>query len=139
AGISPRDTEATAALLRPGRAVRGTRRKALVLPGAGARGAYQVGVLKAIAHLLPKPSENPFSIITGTSAGAINAAVLTSRAGHFERAVMEMERVWANFQASDDYRTDNLTSLKASLNCHATIVLGGHAHCNLIAHLFTTT
>ncbi len=111
--------------LRPGRAVRGAPRKALVLPGAGARGAYQVGVLKAIAHLLPKPSENPFSIITGTSAGAINAAVLASRAGHFERAVTEMERVWANFDASQVYRTDNWTMLKSSLHWLAALVLGG--------------
>ena len=114
-----------AALLRPGRPVRGGHRKALVLPGAGARGAYQVGVLKAIAHILPKPSENPFSIIAGTSAGAINAAVLASRAGHFEQAVSEMERVWANFAANHVYRTDNWTMLKASLHWLAALVFGG--------------
>ncbi|GIT37642.1 MAG: hypothetical protein Ct9H300mP6_15100 [Gammaproteobacteria bacterium] len=44
----------------------------LVLPGGGARGAYQVGVLKAINEI--KPDSNPFSIISGTSAGAINAS-----------------------------------------------------------------
>jgi NTE family protein len=65
-------------------------RKALVLPGAGARGAYQVGVLKAIAQLLPRRAVNPFAIICGASAGAINAAVLASRAAQFERAVSEM-------------------------------------------------
>jgi NTE family protein len=100
-------------------------RKALVLPGAGARGAYQVGVLKAIARFLPKPSENPFPIITGTSAGAINAAVLASRAGHFERAVAEMERVWANFDASHVFRTDNWTMLKSSMHWFAAVVFGG--------------
>lgn len=125
AGISPRDVAPHAAPPRPGRPVQGGQRKALVLPGAGARGAYQVGVLKAIAHLLPKPSENPFSIITGTSAGAINAAVLASRAGHFERAVMEMERVWANFDASQVYRTDNWTMLKSSLHWLFALVFGG--------------
>ena len=40
-----------------------------MLPGAGARGAYQIGVLKAIAGLLPEREPNPFSIIAGTSAG----------------------------------------------------------------------
>jgi NTE family protein len=100
-------------------------RKALVLPGAGARGAYQVGVLKAIAELLPKPSQNPFSIITGTSAGAINAAVLASRAGHFELAVTEMERVWANFEASQVFRTDNWMMFKSSLHWLAALVFGG--------------
>ena len=46
---------------------------ALILSGGGARGAYQVGVLKAIAQLQPSGGHNPFDIICGTSAGAINA------------------------------------------------------------------
>ncbi len=46
---------------------------ALVLSGGGARGAYQVGALKAIADLHEKHARNPFSILSGTSAGAINA------------------------------------------------------------------
>ena len=89
-------------------------RKALILPGAGARGAYQVGVLKAIATLLPDHEPNPFAVISGTSAGAINAAVLASRASHFQAAVAEMEHVWSNFEASQVYRTDNWTMLKTS-------------------------
>jgi NTE family protein len=100
-------------------------RKALVLPGAGARAAYQVGVLKAIAALLPKHAPNPFAIISGTSAGAINGAVLAGRADHFERAVGEMEHVWANFRAHQVYRTDNWTMLKSSLHWLATVALGG--------------
>jgi len=103
----------------------GRERKALVLPGAGARGAYQVGVLKAVAQLLPKSAASPFSIICGSSAGAINAAVLASRAGHFQRAVSEMERVWANFDASHVFRTDNWTMLKSSMHWFAAVVLGG--------------
>jgi NTE family protein len=102
-----------------------TQRKALILPGAGARGAYQVGVLKAIARLLPDKAPNPFAVISGTSAGAINAAVLASRAGRFARAVTEMEHVWANFSADQVYRTDSLTMLKSSLHWLATIVFGG--------------
>ena len=100
-------------------------RKALVLPGAGARAAYQVGVLKAIAALLPKHAPNPFAIISGTSAGAINGAVLAGRADHFERAIGEMEHVWANFRAHQVYKTDNWTMLKSSLHWLAAIVLGG--------------
>jgi NTE family protein len=101
------------------------KRKALVLPGAGARGAYQVGVLKAVAQLLPKRAHNPFAIISGTSAGAINAAVLAGRAAHFERAIRDMERVWANFRAHQVYRTDNWTMLKTSLHWLAAAVFGG--------------
>ncbi|HET7130928.1 MAG TPA: patatin-like phospholipase family protein, partial [Gammaproteobacteria bacterium] len=97
----------------------------LILPGAGARGAYQVGVLKAIASILPKGARNPFAIISGTSAGAINAAVLACRAANFERAIVDMERVWSNFRASQVYRTDNWTMLKTSLHWFAALVFGG--------------
>jgi NTE family protein len=100
-------------------------RKALVLPGAGARGAYQVGVLKAIASLLPKGAHNPFAIISGTSAGAINAAVLGGRASNFEHAIAEMETVWASFAASQVYRTDNWTMLKSSVHWLTAFVSGG--------------
>ena len=91
-------------------------RKALVLPGAGARGAYQIGVLKAIAEILPKNAASPFAVISGVSAGAINGAVLASRAAHFQRAVSEMERVWANFSVDQVFRTDSWTMLKSSLH-----------------------
>ncbi len=100
-------------------------RKALVLPGAGARGAYQVGVLKAIAAILPQRAANPFSIITGTSAGAINAAVLAGHAANFERAVADMEQVWGNFAVSQVYRADDWTMLKTSLHWLAAAMFGG--------------
>ncbi len=101
-------------------------RKALVLPGAGARGAYQVGVLKARReHCLPERAPNPFSVICGTSAGAINAAVLAGRAANFERAVADMEQVWGNFAASQVYRADNWTMLKTSLHWLAAAMFGG--------------
>ena len=100
-------------------------RKALVLPGAGARGAYQVGVLKAIASILPERASNPFSVICGTSAGAINAAVLAGRASNFESAVDDMEHVWGNFSVDQVYRADNRTMLKTSLHWLAAATLGG--------------
>ena len=100
-------------------------RKALILPGAGARGAYQVGVLKAIATLLPERAPNPFAVLSGTSAGAINATVLASRAARFGSAVAEMERVWANFAARQVYRTDSWTMLRSSLHWLAALGFGG--------------
>ncbi len=96
-----------------------------MLPGAGARGAYQVGVLKAIAAILPQRAANPFSIITGTSAGAINAAVLAGHAANFERAVADMEQVWGNFAVSQVYRADDWTMLKTSLHWLAAAMFGG--------------
>ncbi len=100
-------------------------RVALVLPGGGARGAFQVGVLKAIAELLPKTARNPFSVLSGTSAGAINAIVLASKAQRFRRAVAELEHVWGNFRCHQVYRTDHPTMLKSSLHWMTSIVLGG--------------
>ena len=101
------------------------KRKALILPGAGARGAYQVGVLKAIAELLPADAPSPFNVLSGSSAGAINAAVLASRAGNFQAAVRDMEQVWSNFEVGQVFKADAFSMLKSSLHWLAAIVLGG--------------
>ena len=103
----------------------GEERLALVLPGGGARGAYQVGVLKAISELLPPRARNPFRIISGTSAGAINSVVLASKAQRFHFAIRELERVSGNFETSMVYRTDARTMLKSSMHWLAAIVFGG--------------
>ncbi|MEX2124580.1 MAG: patatin-like phospholipase family protein [Woeseia sp.] len=98
---------------------------ALVLPGGGARGAFQVGVLKALAELLPAKATNPFAIMSGTSAGAINSVVLASKARHYRVAATELERVWGGFCSDQVFRTDPLTMLRSSLHWAAAIVLGG--------------
>jgi len=97
----------------------------LVLPGGGARGAYQVGVLKALAEMLPRRTPNPFAVLSGTSAGAVSVAVLASRARSFRTAVTDLERVWANFHSSQVFRADAATMLKSSLHWFAALVLGG--------------
>ncbi|RLQ23601.1 patatin-like phospholipase family protein [Seongchinamella sediminis] len=79
-------------------------RTALVLTGGGARAAYQVGVLKAAAQVLPKHAHNPFSIITGTSAGAINAVALGASANNFRLAVKKVEYIWSNLRVEQVYR-----------------------------------
>ncbi|MGI9293802.1 MAG: patatin-like phospholipase family protein [Pseudomonadales bacterium] len=76
----------------------------LVLSGGGARGAYQVGVLKAVAQLQPKSAHNPFSIISGTSAGAINAVALAASANNFRLAVKKVERIWQGLHVDRVYR-----------------------------------
>jgi NTE family protein len=98
---------------------------ALVLPGGGARGAFQVGVLKAIAELLPPGCASPFPIISGTSAGAINSVVLASQSRRFRVAAAELERVWGHFRSAQVFRTGSLTMLKSSLHWLASTVLGG--------------
>ncbi len=96
------------------------------MPGGGARGAFQVGVLKALAELLPKGHANPFAVISGTSAGAVNSVVLASKARRFRVAVAELIRVWGNFRCHHVYRTDHLTMLKSSLHWLTAMVLGGY-------------
>jgi NTE family protein len=98
---------------------------AVVLPGGGARGAFQVGVLSAIAEMVPHGCRNPFPVISGTSAGAINSVVLASKARRFRVAVAELENVWGHFHAGQVYKTDSLTMLKSSLHWFSAIVLGG--------------
>ncbi len=98
----------------------------LVLPGGGARGAFQVGVLKAIAELVPPGCINPFQVISGTSAGAINSIVLASKARRYRVAAAELERVWGNFRSEQVFRSDSLTMLKSSLHWLTSIVLGGY-------------
>ncbi len=98
---------------------------ALVMPGGGARGAFQVGVLKAIAELLPRGCPNPFPIISGTSAGAVNSLVLASAASRIHSGVAELEHVWGNFESRQVFRADSWTMFRSSLHWLASIVLGG--------------
>ena len=95
----------------------------LVLPGGGARGAYQVGVLKAIDEIMP--DSNPFSIISGTSAGAINASLLASRSQSLKEAVEVLSGVWCNFKTNKVYRTETTVMLKSIFQWLLTISSGG--------------
>ena len=96
-----------------------------MLPGGGARGAFQVGVLQALADMMPHGAANPFPVISGTSAGALNSVVLASRARRFRLAVAELARVWGHFSCDQVFRADNWTMLKSSLHWLGAIVLGG--------------
>jgi len=98
---------------------------AIVLPGGGARGAFQVGVLKALAEHLPKGTINPFPIISGTSAGAVNAVVLAAKARRFRVAAAELEHVWGGFHCDHVYRTDGWTMFKSSVRWMTSIISGG--------------
>lgn len=87
----------------------------LVLSGGGARGAYQVGVLKAIADMHPKHASNPFSIISGTSAGALNAVALASSANNFRLGVKKVERIWTNLHIERVVKAGGMDMLLNSL------------------------
>src|SRR5476649_2778304 len=96
----------------------------LVLTGGGARSAYQVGVLRALAQLLPR-ARNPFAIIVGTSAGAVAAGVLAAEAHQWRRAVVGLEAVWANFRAEQVFRVDPWHMLRAGVHWLFSLASGG--------------
>jgi len=97
---------------------------ALVLTGGGARSAYQVGVLRALAEICPR-GRSPFQVIVGTSAGAVAASVLAAEAVHWRRAVAGLEQVWANFHVDQVFRVDPVHMLRAGLHWVLSLVTGG--------------
>ncbi len=85
----------------------------LVLTGGGARAAYQAGVLKAVCRLLADASpghvvRNPFDVVCGTSAGAINAAALACGAHSPRSAVRRIVGIWQNLETRQVYRADSI-------------------------------
>ena len=97
----------------------------LIMTGGGARAAYQVGVLRALTELLPAEVRTPFPIICGTSAGAINAAVLAMNAGDFRRGVRRLMSVWKNFRVHHVYRADPWGAFANSARWIYTVLTGG--------------
>lgn len=97
----------------------------LILTGGGARAAYQVGFLRAISHMLPRGAPNPFPIVCGTSAGAINAAALAADATDFHRAVRRIMLIWKYFHAEHVYRSDILGVMGTGFRWMSAMLLGG--------------
>ncbi len=77
----------------------------LVLSGGGARAAYQVGVLRAIADLLPARARCPFDVISGASAGALNGVSLATHARSLCNGVKALESIWKNLESDQVYDT----------------------------------
>ncbi|HUJ83169.1 MAG TPA: patatin-like phospholipase family protein [Candidatus Acidoferrales bacterium] len=88
----------------------------LVMTGGGARGAYQAGILKRIGELKRVQTHgNPFPIIGGSSAGAINGSALAAGSDDFALATKILARVWSNLQPSDIFHCDVLSQAHNSL------------------------
>jgi NTE family protein len=99
----------------------------LVLMGGGARAAYQVGVLRALARIrreVGAPRGNPFGVIAGTSAGAINAAAIACQADRFDQAVAGLVRVWREFGAEQVYRADAFGVVRSGTRWLTMLTLG---------------
>jgi NTE family protein len=109
----------------------------LILTGGGARAAYQVGVLQAVSEILCqagwKPERNPYDIICGTSAGAINATALACHADDFGEGVRLLGKVWENFTVEQVYRADSLGVMRSGAKWLSLLSFGWllrkwHAH-----------
>ena len=100
--------------------------RGLVLSGGGARGAYQAGVLRALAEIALKAKvKNPFDIISGVSAGSINAAFMASGAEDFLNAARKLCDLWANIQSDQVFKTDAISLGKIGLSWVGELSLGG--------------
>ncbi|MQR02035.1 patatin-like phospholipase family protein [Glaciimonas soli] len=109
----------------------------LILTGGGARAAYQIGVLDAMKTILREQGwaaqRNPFDIICGTSAGAINATALACHADNFGVGMRRLMSVWQNFTTEHVYRADSLGVIRTGARWLSLLSFGWllrqwHAH-----------
>ncbi len=98
------------------------------MTGGGARAAYQVGVLEAVADIRlacgAGAEPNPFPIITGTSAGAINASALACGSDNFDATVRLIAETWRGFHADQVYRTGHLDMLRSGATWMTLLSMG---------------
>ena len=74
--------------------------RALALEGGGDKGAYQVGAIQALVENLP-PVEVAYNFITGVSAGALNACMMSQFAqGNETAAAAKLRDSWLNAPVS---------------------------------------
>ena len=95
---------------------------ALVLTGGGARGAYQVGVLRHLASRFP---ELRIPILTGVSAGGVNVAHLANHRGTFPEAVEELVALWRGLTPEHVFRVDPSSLARTAARWGARLVSGG--------------
>jgi len=95
---------------------------AVVLSGGGARAAYQVGLLRCVAEMVP---DYRFRIITGVSAGAVNAACLASHPGGIKSATERLCRLWGGLTVDRVFRTDAFTLTRNVLRWAVRLTAGG--------------
>ena len=94
----------------------------LVLTGGGARGAYQVGVLSYLARAYP---DLTLPIVTGVSAGAVNAAHLAAHPGTFHQAISEMKSLWSELRPQDVFYDDAPSLLWTAARVGLRLISGG--------------
>jgi NTE family protein len=122
----------------------GKKKIALVLTGGGARGAYQAGVLKGIGEILASNGhfkdhgEFPFSIISGVSAGAINAAFMAAQKKNFQTAAGDLCELWSKLRAKSVVKTDFLSLGMLGMRWVKDLSLGGVVGSGKVTHLLNS-
>jgi len=99
----------------------------LVLTGGGARAAYQVGVLQQILALRREASGgdgNPFGVICGTSAGAINACALACGADAIDATGERLAEIWSGFSVEQVYRSKVIDMVRSGARWVSLVSLG---------------
>ncbi len=99
-----------------------TEKNALVLQGGGARGAYHVGAIRAIAEI-SACRRSPFKIVCGASVGAINAASIAVASNDFQAGVKHLEKLWRSLSSGSIFDTRVFPLLLTSLRWAMTPVL----------------
>lgn len=111
----------------------------LVLSGGGARGAYQAGVLAAIAHVAAKTKiRNPFKIYSGVSAGAINVAMLAGNNGDFVESTKNLVSLWSHINSDQIYYADLMTLSRGGLQWMSEFSWGGGNKDSALRSLLST-
>jgi len=111
---------------------------ALVLTGGGARAAYQVGALRAVSDIM-KFKENPFKIISGFSAGAINGAWLAGRSEDFDAVTKCMWEAWSSLHSEKIFKTNPISLFGIGSRWIKDLSSGGWLGNSKITYLLDTT
>ena len=109
---------------------------ALVLVGGGARAAYQAGFLRGLIRRHP---DLQLPIITGTSAGAINAAYLASQVRPLDEAIEDLVHLWRNQRVDHVFRVDTVSLISNMIRWGMRLVSGGGGLAPQVAGLLDTT
>lgn len=97
----------------------------LVLSGGGARGAYQAGVLAAIAHICSRLKiDNPFQVYSGVSAGAINVALLAAHPSGFVQSSKNLVNLWSKIDSDNVFYADLMALSRGGLQWMTELSLG---------------
>jgi NTE family protein len=118
--------------------IKSKKKLAIILAGGGARGAYEAGVLRAIAKM-GQFKTSPFEIIAGVSAGAINGASLASNSADFENSTKLLWKTWQSVTVEDIFKTDFHTLTKSIMNWFLKMSLGNSIKGGGGTHLLDTS